>query len=188
MKNALQTSGLPVGKTLSDPPFKKSKIEIALSSLGRERIVPGTAGCRENASSRGLGSQSGAESVAFLSTDRLLDLLKRDETPERKRVSRRRHMVASLLVIDEMGFQAMDRADAHRFFQVINYRNGRARSSPPTKEFGSGRTWRETRCWPPGSFSPIATWSRLTDAVTGSKISTCNWAGRANGPNRNEFF
>ena len=64
--------------------------------------------------------------VAFLSTDRLLDALKRDGTPERKRVSRGRHMVASLLVIDEMGFQAMDRADAHRFFQIINHRYERA--------------------------------------------------------------
>jgi DNA replication protein DnaC len=138
VKNALQTSGLPVGKTLSDFDFafqaavEKSKIEmLATCEFVRRKenaLFLGPPGVGKTHLAAGLGVKAAQNgfTVAFLSTDRLLEALRKDETVERRRMSRRKHMSASLLVIDELGFQAMDRADAHRFFRVINYRYERA--------------------------------------------------------------
>ena len=39
---------------------------------------------------------------------------------------RPRHLGCHVLVIDELGFQAFDRRDAHRLFQLVNFRYERA--------------------------------------------------------------
>jgi hypothetical protein len=50
----------------------------------------------------------------------LNDNLRRDET--NRRAYHRKFMTTAVLVIDELGFQALDRRDAHHLFRVISYR------------------------------------------------------------------
>jgi DNA replication protein DnaC len=52
-------------------------------------------------------------SVCYVSADELIETLRRDEAGDGRRSRRRKHMNAAVLVIDELGFQALDRRDAH---------------------------------------------------------------------------
>jgi DNA replication protein DnaC len=61
-------------------------------------------------------------SVTFVSADHLLELLRRDETAESRRLHRRKYMTTAVLIIDELGFQTLDRRDAHLLFKVVSYR------------------------------------------------------------------
>ena len=61
-------------------------------------------------------------SVAFMSADHLVDVVRRDEAADGQRLHRRKYMTTSLLIIDELGFQALDRHQAHLLFKVINHR------------------------------------------------------------------
>ena len=61
-------------------------------------------------------------SVAFLSADPLIDLVRRDEAADKRRLHRRKYMTTGLLIIDELGFQDLDRRDAHLLFKVISHR------------------------------------------------------------------
>ena len=47
--------------------------------------------------------------------------MRRDELHGRT-THRRKFMSAAVLIIDELGFQTLDRSDAHRLFKVISYR------------------------------------------------------------------
>ena len=60
-------------------------------------------------------------SVVFLSADPLIDLVRRDEAADKRRLHRRKYMTTGLLIIDELGFQDLDRRDAH-LFKVISHR------------------------------------------------------------------
>ena len=59
-------------------------------------------------------------SVTFTTADALIDSLRRDDNGGR--TYRRKYMTTAVLVIDELGFQALDRRDAHHLFRVISYR------------------------------------------------------------------
>ena len=61
-------------------------------------------------------------SVSFLSADHLIDTLRRDDGNPNRKTHRRKYMSSSVLIIDELGFQALDRRDAHLLFKVISYR------------------------------------------------------------------
>jgi DNA replication protein DnaC len=62
-------------------------------------------------------------SVSYLTADDLIDRLRRDASmTARRRSKRRKYMGASVLIIDELGFQAMTREDAHLLFKVVSYR------------------------------------------------------------------
>ena len=61
-------------------------------------------------------------SVVFLSADPLIDLVRRDEAADKRRLHRRKYMTTGLLIIDELGFQDLDRRDAHLLFKVISHR------------------------------------------------------------------
>ena len=55
--------------------------------------------------------------VAFLSADHLIDLVRRDEAADKRRLHRRKYMTTGLHIIDELGFQDLDRRDAHLLFK-----------------------------------------------------------------------
>jgi DNA replication protein DnaC len=57
-----------------------------------------------------------------MSADELIEQLRRDDANANKRIRRRKYMNASVLIIDELGFQAFDRRDAHLLFKVVSYR------------------------------------------------------------------
>ena len=58
--------------------------------------------------------------MTFTTADALIDSLRRDDNAGR--THRRKYMTTAVLVIDELGFQALDRRDAHHLFRVISHR------------------------------------------------------------------
>jgi DNA replication protein DnaC len=55
-----------------------------------------------------------------MEADELIDSMRRAREPVTG-MRKPRYLSVPLLVIDELGFQALDRRDAHRLFQVVNY-------------------------------------------------------------------
>ena len=134
----LKRSGLPVGKTLESFDFtfarglERGKVELLATCEFATRqenvLVLGPSGVGKTHLAAGLGVKaiSNGFAASFVLADQLLDTLRQDETSPNKQVSRRRYLTARVLIIDEVGFQAMDKADAHRFFRLINYRYERS--------------------------------------------------------------
>ncbi|HSW48869.1 MAG TPA: IS21-like element helper ATPase IstB [Bryobacteraceae bacterium] len=130
----LKRSGLPVGKTLESFDFtfarglEKGKVELLATCEFATRqenvLILGPSGVGKTHLAAGLGVKVIANGFAasFVLADQLLDTLRQDEAAPSKQSSRRRYLTAKVLIIDELGFQAMDKADAHRFFRLINYR------------------------------------------------------------------
>ena len=57
----------------------------------------------------------------FVLADQLIEMMRRDESQQR-RIGMRKYMTCRVLIIDELGFQSLERADANRLFRVINHR------------------------------------------------------------------
>lgn len=134
VRNALRLSGLPVGKTLDsfDFPFQRGvdKGQIDLLATGefirrKENVLllgPPGVGKTHLAAGLGIKAIQNGFSVAFLSADHLLEQIRRDEGADSRRLYRRKYMTTAVLIIDELGFQTLDRRDAHLLFRVISYR------------------------------------------------------------------
>jgi DNA replication protein DnaC len=130
----LKRSGLPVGKTLENFDFafarglEKGKVDLLATcefAMRQENVlILGPSGVGKTHLGAGLGVKAIVNGFAasFVLADVLLDTLRKDETSPSQQVRRRRYLTARILIIDELGFQAMDKADAHRFFRLINYR------------------------------------------------------------------
>ena len=134
IRNALRLSGLPVGKTLDSFDFifqqgvDKGQIDLlATSEFIRRKeniLLLGPPGVGKSHLAAGLGVRAvqNGFSVTFTSADHLLELLRRDEMAESRRLHRRKYMTTAVLIIDELGFQTLDRRDAHLLFKVVSYR------------------------------------------------------------------
>ena len=80
-------------------------------------------------------------SVAFMSADHLVDVVRRDEAADGPQLHRRKYMATSLLIIDELGFQALDRREAHLLVKARACTDSVSRSlrripAPPGGESG----------------------------------------------------
>ena len=134
IRTALKLSGLPVGKTLDSFDFAfqrgvdKGQIDLlATSEFSRRKenvllLGPPGVGKSHQAAALGVKAIQNGFSVAFMSADHLLEQLRRDEAAESRRLHRHKYMTTAVLIIDELGFQALDRRDAHLLFKVISYR------------------------------------------------------------------
>jgi DNA replication protein DnaC len=134
IRNALRLSGLPVGKTLDgfDFVFQRGvdKGQIDLLATGefirrKENILLlGPPGVGKSHLAAGLGVKAIQQgfSVTFMSADHLLEVIRRDELADSRRLQRRKYMTTAVLILDELGFQTLDRRDAHLLFKVISYR------------------------------------------------------------------
>jgi len=134
VRTALKISGLPVGKSLETFDFvfqasiDKGQIDLLATSefVRRKEVVlllgPPGVGKSHLAAGLGVKAVQNGFSVAFMSADHLIDVVRRDEAADGRRLHRRKYMTTSLLVIDELGFQALDRKEAHLLFKVISYR------------------------------------------------------------------
>lgn len=134
VRTSLKPSGLSTAKTLESFDFAfqrgvhKGKIELlATCEFAKRRdnvLLLGPPGVGKTHLATGLGIRAiqNGFSVAFMSADELIEQLRRDDAMANRRTRRRKYMNTSVLIIDELGFQAFDRRDAHLLFKVISYR------------------------------------------------------------------
>jgi DNA replication protein DnaC len=138
VKTSLRLSGLPVGKTLDTYDFTfqrmldRGKVELLATCefvRRKENVLflgPPGVGKTHLATALAVKAIQNGFSATCMSADSLVDALRKDEAVSSRRFLRRKYMTAALLIIDELGFQALDRRDAHLLFKVINSRYERA--------------------------------------------------------------
>lgn len=134
IKTSLRLSGLPPGQTLGSfdfsfqPSIEKSRIEtLATCGWIREHatvLLQGPPGVGKTHLAVGLGIKAveNGFSVAFFRLDDLLHAMKKDADVSPQRLRRKKYLNVSLLIVDEVGFQAMDRQEASLFFRLVSYR------------------------------------------------------------------
>ena len=134
IKTSLRLSGLPTGQTLGNfdfafqPSVEKSRIEtLATCSWIRERATvliqgpPGT-GKTHLGVALGVKAVENGFSVAFYRLDDLLHSMRQDAEVSPQRLRRKKYLSVAMLIIDEVGFQPMNRQEASLFFRMISYR------------------------------------------------------------------
>jgi DNA replication protein DnaC len=134
IKTSLRLSGLPPGQTIGNfdfgfnPSIEKSRIEtLATCSWIRDHdtvLIQGPPGVGKSHLAVGLGVKAIEHgfSVQFSRLDDLLFTMKQDADLSPRVLRRKKYANAALLVIDEVGFQPMDRQEASLFFRLISYR------------------------------------------------------------------
>ncbi len=134
VRTALKLSGLQGGKTLDSFDFSfqrgvdRRQIELlATCEFVRRRenvLLLGPPGVGKTHLAMGLGMRAirNGFSGLFLPADELIEQLRRDEAAGRRRIRRRKAMSVSVLIIDELGFQTLERRDAHLLFRIIAHR------------------------------------------------------------------
>ena len=137
IRTALRLSGLPTGQTLGDfdfsfqPSVKKSQIEtLATCAWIRDKetlLLQGPPGVGKThlAVALGVKAVENGFSVAFYRLDDLLHVLKQDAELAPQRLRRKKYLNVALAIIDEVGFQPMNRQEASLFFRLVSYRYGR---------------------------------------------------------------
>lgn len=137
VRTGLRLSGLPTGQTLANfdfafqPGVERSRIEtLATCAWLRNKetlLIQGPPGVGKThlAVALGVKAVEHAFSVNFLRLEELLAAMRRDAELPPSRLRRKKYCNVALLIIDEMGFEPMTRADASLFFRLISYRYGR---------------------------------------------------------------
>lgn len=153
VKTALRLSSLPTGQTLAEfdfafqPSVERSKIDLlATCAWIREAetlLIQGPPGVGKTHLAVALGVKAVEHgfSAQFYRFDELLIDLKQDAGLPPSRLRRRKYLSTSLLVIDELGFEPMDRQEASLFFRLVTYRYGRGAILITTNK--SVRDWPE---------------------------------------------
>lgn len=138
VRTALKLSGLSGGKTLESFDFTfqrgvdRRQVELLATcefAPRRENVLllgPPGVGKTHLAMGLGIRAITNGFSALFVPADELIEQLRRDEAAGNRRLRRRKAMTVSVLIIDELGFQALDRHDAHLLFRVIAHRYERA--------------------------------------------------------------
>ncbi len=134
IKTSLRLSGLPPGQSLGNfdfsfqPSIEKNRIEtLATCAWIREHATvllqgPPGVGKTHLAVALGVKAVENGFSVAFFRLDDLLHEMKKDADIAPQKLRRKKYLKVALLVVDEVGFQAMDRQEASLFFRLVSYR------------------------------------------------------------------
>jgi len=137
ISTSLRLSGLPTGQTLGNfdfafqPAIERTQIEtLATCAWLRSRetlLIQGPPGVGKThlAIALGVKAVENGFSVLFQRLEELIAALKRDAELPPARLRRRKYLNVALLIIDEMGFEPMDRQAASLFFRLVSYRYGR---------------------------------------------------------------
>ena len=136
IKTSLRLSGLPPGQTLGNfdfsfqPSVERSRVEtLATCAWIREHetvLIQGPPGVGKTHLAVGLGVKAieNGFSVAFFQLEDLLFVMKQAADLAPRALRRKKYLNVALLIIDEMGFQALDRQEASLLFRLVNYRYG----------------------------------------------------------------
>lgn len=153
IRTTLKLSNLPTGQTLENfdfafqPAIERSRIETLATGAwvrGNETVLlqgPPGVGKTHLAISLGVKAVQLGFSVQYYRFDELMTALRADAGMPPARLKRRKYMSTALLIIDELGFQAMCREEASLFFRLITYRYGRGAILITTNK--SVRDWTE---------------------------------------------
>lgn len=153
VKTALRLSGLPTGQTLANfdfafqPAIERSRIETLSTCAwvrGAETVlIQGPPGVGKTHLAVGLGMKAVEQgfSVQYFRFDELLNELRGDAALAPAQLRRRKYLSTALLVIDELGFEPMNRQEASLFFRLVTYRYGRGSILITTNK--SVREWTE---------------------------------------------
>ena len=131
---ALRISHLPTGPTISNfdfsyqPTVSRSQIET-LSTCQWIRgcqglLMQGPPGVGKTHLCVGLGTRAieNGFSVSFYRVDELMHQLKQDRDISPARLKHKKYMASNLLILDEFGYEPLDREQANQFFRLVNYR------------------------------------------------------------------
>lgn len=153
VKTALKLSSLPTGQTLANfdfafqPAIERSRIETLSTCAwvrGAETVlIQGPPGVGKTHLAIGLGMKAVEQgfSVQYFRFDELLNELRSDAALAPAQLRRRKYLSTALLVIDELGFEPMNRQEASLFFRLVTYRYGRGAILITTNK--SVRDWTE---------------------------------------------
>ena len=153
VKTSLRLSGLPTGQTLANfdfafqPAIERSRVETLATSgwvRGCETVMlqgPPGVGKTHLAVALGVKAIEQGFSAQFLRFDELLTQLKRDAHLPPAKLRRKKYLSTALLIVDELGFETMDRQEASLFFRLITYRYERGAILITTNK--SIRDWTE---------------------------------------------
>lgn len=153
VKTALKLSSLPTGQTLANfdfafqPAIERSRIETLATCAwvrGAETVlIQGPPGVGKTHLAIGLAMKAVEQgfSVQHFRFDELLNELRTDAALAPAQLRRRKYLSTALLVIDELGFEPMNRQEASLFFRLVTYRYGRGSILITTNK--SVRDWTE---------------------------------------------
>lgn len=131
---AIRISHLPTGPTLSNfdfayqPSVSRNQIEtLATCQWIREchgLLIQGPPGVGKTHLCVALGMRAieNGFSVCFYRVDELMYQLKQDVDVSPARLKHKKYMASNLLILDEFGYQPLDREAANLLFRVVNYR------------------------------------------------------------------
>ena len=153
IRTALKLSNLPTGQTLADfdfafqPAIERSRVETLATGAwicaAETLLIQGPPGVGKTHLAVGLGLKAIEQgfSAQFYRFNELLVALKADADVPPNRLRRKKYLNTALLIIDELGFEPMDRAEASLFFRLVTYRYGRGSILITTNK--SVRDWSE---------------------------------------------
>jgi DNA replication protein DnaC len=153
VKTALRLSNLPTGQTLANfdfafqPAIERSRIDTLATCAwvrGAETVlIQGPPGVGKTHLGVGLGIKAVEQgfSAQYFRFDELLTELRNDALLAPAQLRRRKYLSTALLLIDELGFEPMNRQDASLFFRLVTYRYARGSILITTNK--SVRDWTE---------------------------------------------
>jgi len=145
---AIRISHLPTGPTISNfdfafqPSVSRSQIQTLATGQwirdGQGLLLQGPPGVGKTHLAIGLGLRAieTGFSVSFYRLDELMHQLKRDAALAPSRLKHRKYMAVNLVIIDEFGYQQLDREESNLFFRVVNYRYVKGSSTSITTNKG----------------------------------------------------
>ena len=153
VRTMLKSAKIPTGQTLENfdfafqPAIERSRIDtLATGAWIRNAeviLMQGPPGVGKSHLLCGLGIRAIqlGFSVQYFRFDELLTVLRADAHLPPARLKSRKYMSSALLLVDEMGYDPMNREDASLFFRLVSYRYGRGAMVITTNK--SIRDWTE---------------------------------------------